>query len=238
MIKLLQTRRFQKKAPGTGRRPAAQGGFTIAELIVVIAIFTIITSIALFDQGNLNSNVLLTNIAYETALAVREAQVYGLGVQNSGDPTNGFLGDYGAHYDTTSIESSRQIIVYANGTNSLTRGYYAGEEKYIYEFTNQRGNKIAYLCLGPLTDSGGTPHACDPTDAVGVGIIKPSMDIVFKRPEPGPVFYTPTDTDGSNPGPAYIVVTTLDGSNCKVVVVNKTGQISVEGPSSGHCKIH
>lgn len=49
-------------------------GFSLLELLVVISIFTIITTIALFNQGQLNSNVLLTNLAYDVALTVREVQ--------------------------------------------------------------------------------------------------------------------------------------------------------------------
>ena len=64
-------------------------GFSLVELIVVMGIFTIMTSIVIFNYGRFSSNLIVTNLAYESALAVRQAQVYGISVKNtSGDGGN------------------------------------------------------------------------------------------------------------------------------------------------------
>ncbi len=214
------------------KRKSIQAGFTLIEMLVVIGIFTVITAVAFVDQGKLNSSVLLTNIAYETALAVREAQVYGLGVRKDIlNMDNNFEGEYGVHFDMT---NDREIVVYSNSpddTNTPSQMYNSSinEARYLYQFVNQRGNKIQALCFGNFA-SGET--ACTPEASNSKSLI----DITFKRPEPKARFYVPeNDLTGTSPGPAYIVVSTLDDKSCKVVVVYQTGQIQVEGSDKGHC---
>jgi prepilin-type N-terminal cleavage/methylation domain-containing protein len=203
-----------------------QGGFTIIELLVVIGIFALITAVAFINQGRLNSSVLLTNAAYETALAVREAQVYGLGVRrDESNINNNFEGEYGVNFD---INNPRQIYVYSVQP-SVEEGFSTTTNRaiYLYEFVNQRGNKIQALCFGDL----GT-DPCTSSSPMSAEII----NISFRRPEPRAKFLVPpNDLTGLSPGPAYIVISTLDDKNCKVVVVQKTGQIQIEGPDKGHC---
>ncbi len=202
-------------------------GFTIAELIIVIAIFALVTSIAMFNQGRLNSNVLISNMAFETALAIREAQVYGIGVRAGGETGAGkdsFSGWFGAHFD---LSNPASIIIFndSNKNDSYDALYSDGnsseitEAKYQYAFTNQRGNKIVAICTGPLP--AGT--ACQ--SEIGVQ----GLDIIFKRPSPEAHFHV-TGVPGENLGVsrAYIVVNNVDNSNCRVVIVESTGQIRVE----------
>src|ERR1700722_20139604 len=64
-------------------RSTQKSGFTLIELLVVITIMTIITSIAVFSNAQFNSSIVLSNLAYEIALSVREAQDYGISVHSS-----------------------------------------------------------------------------------------------------------------------------------------------------------
>lgn len=72
--------------------PSAQSmrGFSLVEMVVVIAIITIISGIALLGQNAFNQSLILTNTAYTVAFSVREAQFLGIssrvfnGVQNAG----------------------------------------------------------------------------------------------------------------------------------------------------------
>ncbi len=56
-------------------------GFSLIELIVVTGIFTVITAVVLANNAQFNNSVLLGNAAYDIALSVRQAQVYGLSTQ-------------------------------------------------------------------------------------------------------------------------------------------------------------
>lgn len=204
-------------------RPSKKKGFTIAELIIVIAIFSVITTVALLDQNRLNSGILITNLGYEAALAVREAQVYGVGVRDS-DGTNSFRGQYGAYFD---MNSPTQIVVF--GDNNGDTVYTPGEEKFLYSFTNQRGNKITALCVdgvsGKVSDDPCT--AASPVEA---------LRVIFTRPSQEAKFYTGVDDPVKFRGPAYIVVNNVDNNNCRVIVVEPTGQIRVERESDGSCQ--
>ncbi|MBP6974602.1 MAG: prepilin-type N-terminal cleavage/methylation domain-containing protein [Candidatus Pacebacteria bacterium] len=229
----------QKVSRKTGQK-GVQSGFSLPELIIVIAIFVIISSIAMFNQSKLSSSVLLTNMGYEVGLAVREAQIYGIGVRSE-DLGTSFTGQYGAHFSVADGQE-RQVIVFADlDTNfAYTPDHVPPEEKYIYEFDNRRGNKIAALCVGNIT-------VPDETCDRGVSFTSPGtesldgFDILFKRPNPSALIYGP-DTSGATTdavaktGRAYIVVSSVDGDDCRVVIIESTGQIRVEDSSRGNCQ--
>ena len=58
------------------RAPCSRG-FSLAELIVSIAIFLFISSVVMVSQHNFGGKILITNLAYDVALGIRQAQVYG-----------------------------------------------------------------------------------------------------------------------------------------------------------------
>lgn len=199
-------------------------GFSIPELIIVIAIFAIISVIAMFDQGRLSSNVLLTNMSYEVALAVREAQVYGLGVRTTG-ATDGseFLGEYGVHID---INNPREVYLFGNNyAISDNPGFDPGEELFQYTFENQRGNLITAICVGDINTANG--ERC--TNDVNNKYMVTHTDIVFKRPNPAPKIFTNSGAGTTQTvGKVYIVLNNVDQSSCRTVIVEGTGQIRVE----------
>jgi prepilin-type N-terminal cleavage/methylation domain-containing protein len=151
-----------------------QAGFTMIELLVVLGIFAVIMGVALFNQASLSSNVLITNLAYETALAVREAQTYGISVKSTASSTldeSTFDKGYGAFFDTS---NNNQIIVFgdSDGSNSYTD---SSEIQSVYRIQNQRGNRIQYICVGIATP------LCNATNSLDLG---KKLSIMFKRPNP------------------------------------------------------
>ncbi len=52
-------------------------GFTLIEMLIVLAIIGVITTIAVTGQKSFDRSVILTNTAYDVALSIREAQAYG-----------------------------------------------------------------------------------------------------------------------------------------------------------------
>lgn len=234
-FKKINNRKVSRK---TGQK-GVQSGFSLPELIIVIAIFVIISSIAMFNQSKLSSSVLLTNMGYEVGLAVREAQIYGIGVRSE-DLGTTFTGQYGAHFSVADGQE-RQVIVFAdqadiNGGPNFK--YDEGEEKYIYEFDNRRGNKIAALCVGNIDTS--NTETCAAGASFGAAESLTEFDILFKRPNPSALIYGPTAVDDPTPvakiGRAYIVVSSVDGDDCRVVIIESTGQIRVEDSSRGNCQ--
>ena len=206
-----------------------QKGFSLPELIIVIGIFVIISTVAMFNQGKLSSSVLLTNMAYEVGLAIREAQTYGIGVRSEDAGAN-FTGQYGAYFDTSSETSNRQVIVFADLDQNLsyTQGANPPEEKYIYEFENRRGNKITAMCVGDLAP--GT--ACQN----GVNSESP-LSILVKRPNPSALIAPVSAGQPIRLERVYVVVSSLEEDDCRAVIVEPTGQIRVEDSSKGACTV-
>src|SRR3989338_11714059 len=64
--------------PHTPARAAR--GFTLIEMLVVIAVMAIVTGVMLANNGRFGGQVLLQNLAYDIALTLRHAQVYGISV--------------------------------------------------------------------------------------------------------------------------------------------------------------
>lgn len=216
-----------------------KAGFTLIELLVVLAIFSLIMGIALFNQAGLSSNILITNLAYETALAVREAQAYGISVRAtaSSTATVSFDKGYGAYFD---IDKPLQFVVFgdSDNNNTYTLGAVPSELQSLYEIRNQRGNKIVAICVGngSLRDSGITPCV----DGTRYPNSVKKLSIMFKRPNPESIFLKDVDGDGNfipaTGAPAVIVVNNIDNSNCRAIIVEITGQIRVENESGGNCK--
>lgn len=180
-------------------------GFTLIELIVVIGIFSLIMAVALWNQKELSNNILITNLAYEIALAVRETQAYGIGVRTSptSSPTStDFQKPFGLHVDLTNGNEKQWVLFQDQNNDSI---YQAGETFAIYKFQNQNGNRITALCLNhPIT----TP--CIRSASLGSSFVK--LDILFRRPNPEAYFQggkgLGAGAELGFPGPAYIVVNT------------------------------
>ncbi len=193
-------------------------GFTIVELIVVIGIFTVIMSVALWNQKELSNNILITNLAYEIALAIREAQAYGIGVRaeiGAGNP-NDFKGGFGIYVNMNNPE---QLVLFNDKDDDKT--YDLGAETFAtYDFQKQNGSKIVAICAAHAPGAG---HPCTST----ADTAKTELSILFKRPNPEASFVVNTNPPIVK-GPAYIVVNTLAGNNCRAIVVESTGQIHVE----------
>jgi len=214
-----------------------KAGFTLIELLVVLAIFAIIMGVALFNQASLSSNVLITNLAYETALAVREAQTYGISVKATGLTAGTSLFDkgYGAYFD---MANPTQITVFADNDadNTFDSSPVGGvsELQSLYEIKNQRGNKITAICVyDPTYNPAPSPTVpCKPQ----VGDTS-KWSIMFRRPNPESSFYKIANDGTATPyiGPAVIVVNNIDNSNCRAIIVEVTGQIRVENYTGNNC---
>src|SRR3990167_3431372 len=84
------------------------GGMSYIELIVVLSIFSAMTSIVLFNYGDFQAKVDIKNLASDIALKVVEAQKMSLSGQFPPQPQYGAIGDpaawkpsYGVSFDLT-----------------------------------------------------------------------------------------------------------------------------------------
>lgn len=89
-------------------------GFTLVEMLVVLAIIAVITTIVITGQSNYNKTLLLTDTTYGVALSARQAQFYGLASRKYGSVQNP---GYGVHFTSATPNS---YTVFADTFNTLS----------------------------------------------------------------------------------------------------------------------
>ncbi|MCR4280785.1 MAG: type II secretion system GspH family protein [Candidatus Kaiserbacteria bacterium] len=199
-------------------------GFTLIELVAVMAIIIIVTSVTLANNSRFGGAVLLQNLAYDMALSIRQAQVYGIAVR--GYSANQFSAGYGMHFSTSESGGNLQYELFADkdgdGLFTSSTDPVIDENVSPSPYHIGRGYYISGLsALDP-----------DASSETSVGTI----DIIFKRPEPTACIsangITAIDSKGlctlsSLKERARITVTSPRGDNMSIVV-EATGQISVQ----------
>ena len=187
-------------------------GFTLIELLVSVGIFAIMTALLLARYGSFDQGVLLTNLAYDVALTIRNAQSYGLNVKSYDRNDNKFEAAYGVNFvaTTSNFVFFADINTPPNFTYEPSPG---GLDVNISTTLIKRNSKVGTLCIG----SG--PSNC---------VAAKSIDIAFNRPDPNAHIngLSLTNTILTNTY-AEIILMANDGTIRKVIV-RSTGQISVE----------
>jgi len=183
-------------------------GFTLVELLVSIGIFTLITTVAVFNNSSFNGSLVLSNLAYEIGLSVRQAQFYGITVKQTSLDQTKFDSGYGIHFD---MNDPSTYILFED------RKPPAGSPDHVYNgssvadadieiFRISKGNSISNVC-------------------VDGNCVNSSVDITFVRPHPDAYIRVNGDPLTYH-AQANICVISKQGTKRKVVV-ESTGQISV-----------
>ena len=205
-------------------------GFTLIELLTVLTIVVIITALLLLRQSQFNSSTLLRSLAYNIALSMRQAQVYGTTVFGSSTPLSAnctagvysagscFAPAYGLYF-SGGTPTSYTLFGDANGNGR----YDAGEG--IQTFTIRSGYSITRFCAGRIV--GGTQDCWQSTTPT-----IQNMSVVFKRPNPDACVSTDTNPTVCAAGVSAIyasssVRVTSQTGDVRTVVVTQPGQIAV-----------
>ncbi|OGF67760.1 hypothetical protein A3I27_03165 [Candidatus Giovannonibacteria bacterium RIFCSPLOWO2_02_FULL_43_11b] len=191
-------------------------GFTLVEMLIVIIIISIVTTISLVGYKNYGARLNVRRSANEVALAIREAQANALAVKgynhdnNSGTPL--LFTSWGVYFNKTVSTTQFNIFVDSDGDKS----YDSGESVKTVNIMNSI--KIFDLAKGRKTSE--TDGSVD------------RLDIIYQRPNPD----TTLKADGGTCSGAVISGTCPDleiilqgpDGGQRTVVVWSTGQISVE----------
>ena len=180
-------------------------GFTLIEMLMVVSIFAVITSTVLTSHSKFSGNLLLGSLAYDVALSIRQAQVFGLSVREVSVGSGVFNVGYGVHFDNN-LDTSYILFADLNDNSE-----YDGPNEIVEVFNINNKYRISDLC-------GLTPNG---TTCVG-GVS--TIDIVFKRPDPDAIISSNT---GVNHRKAEVILQSPSGKERKVSIWT-TGQISVE----------
>ncbi|NQV88622.1 MAG: prepilin-type N-terminal cleavage/methylation domain-containing protein [Parcubacteria group bacterium] len=198
-------------------------GFTLIELVVTLGIITVVLSIVIINFSKSGEGIILTDVAYQTAISIRQAQVYGLSVKQSGT-TPGFEFDagYGAHFD---IDDPTSFILFADKNKNSV--YDAGSGDCPGTIPGNECIEKIVLQTGYTVESFGKIK----NDAI-FSLFFPSsviekLDITFKRPNPDAVIVSDSTALAPDEIGAVIRLQSVGGKE-KDVTVFSTGQISVE----------
>lgn len=193
-------------------------GFTLFEMLVSIGIFTALTTVLLMNHGQFKSSVVLDNLAYEIALAVRQAQSYGLNVRAANISTSDYTRAFGVHFYRPSIDDDNFLLFAdTSGSNNLR---YDGVAERIEQFKLPSGIVILKYC-GVVSSTGDETIYCSDTNAA-----VQYLDITFRRPDPNATFVLgSTVTETFRSVKIYIKSNRTDQQ--AVIQVDKIGQIAV-----------
>lgn len=206
-------------------------GFTFLELIIVIAIFAMISGVVLYNSRDFTKQVELENTAQEIALAIKEAQTKAV----SGSINQNITLDsaervrYGVMFssidgDNELPNASNQFVLFQD-FDPASIGYWGGgvcgatdECLDMYEITENV--EIVSVCV----DAKAGAEVCD-DDLASSGV-----SVVFERPFPNALITTAGDGIGAVAGRQDVTITiqSKNGGQTKKIVVWSTGQLTVE----------
>jgi prepilin-type N-terminal cleavage/methylation domain-containing protein len=196
-------------------------GFTLIELLVTLAIFAVTTTIVMFSQGKFDNSVLLSNLAYDMALTIRQAQTFGVNVKEFVSASNkSSFAPYGVYF---SAGDPTHYVMFTDTTNNLK---YDSKDmtclntdvECVNKYALKNGDHITLICAGSSETSCSLPSSTSG-----------GLTILFKRPEPDAKIFL-DDATAITPLPTYakITISSADGSSQKSIVVTGTGQIYVK----------
>ena len=217
---------------------SVRAGFTLVEMMVVLAIISIITTIALFGQSDFNRSVLLTDTAYTVALSLREMQSLGLssrktatGVQNAGYGAYFATANQGSYLlfgDTTPVNPvPANCLVGTANTPEAKPGdciYTPGSDVIVQTYTFGRGFMISKIC-GYDSAAGVKRCSDDPVAPLS------ALNVVFLRST------TESTVVGYNGSwrpltSAEVYIASADALGTRAICISRVGQISV---TYGNC---
>lgn len=199
----------------------SQRGFSLIEFIVILTIFSIMASVALFNFRGFRNTISLSNLANDVALTIRQAQVFGISASESlelrglnvGSDTRGVYFEKSSGSGAGDAFESRFVVFsdfpVAGGSGN---GLFDVGEPVIDEISISSDDKI--IRIEGETIAG-----------AGSGLLQPirsDLHITFTRPDPDATIRTASQF-------YHRIVITLESADGrqKTVQVVDNGQIGV-----------
>jgi len=183
-------------------------GFSLVELLVTVSIFSFIAVSVFVRNSEFNNSVLLSNLAYDIGLSIRQAQVYGLSVREFGS-----TGEFDLGYGVEFRDADRFGYTFFGDLDD--DGVYDASGELVESYSIKKSNIIKDFCA---ETPDGAQHCANTNYITYLGI-------TFKRPEPDAIIKTSL---GGTYQRAIITIGASASSAEKQIIVESTGQISVQ----------
>lgn len=186
-------------------------GVTVIEMVVVVGIFLIFAGSLLSRSSDFHNSSLLSTVAYEVAITIRETQVIATsvsGIESGGNTT--FDAPYGIYLDEANGDSYIQYAdinedgAYDSSTDEIRNEYTVGDLFTIQDVCTDTGSDVE----------------CFSDSSLSV------VDIIYQRPSSSAIIYT-TGGSGGTMRKVDIIIAS-DGGATSTVSVYKSGQIAVD----------
>lgn len=193
-------------------------GFTLVELIVVMAIASIMMTTLVIQQNQWNDSLIVSTQAYEMTLMIRQAQIYSLGVrEDTAGSRDKFNIGYGVYFD---VSTPDRYTFFAD--RNANQNYDSGEE--VETKTLTRGVTIDRICG---IHQGSNDVKC----SMGFQQLD-EINISFFRPEPkANINFLRDNVNGGKDivplNPPVMIYLKSSGNKQYVVTVEISGEISV-----------
>jgi len=197
-------------------------GFTLVELLVVLAIFTIMASITLFGYSDFKEKVSLENITQDIAISIKKAQVFAIGVKGVNVGGQNIFPAFGINFN---LGNSQTFTLFADSNNNLIYDNLGGggicniADECLDEVTINTNDYISrFLIDGTWYDVSNYPQG--------------NLNIIFKRPNLNALFCfynsgqacTPSSLTASE---IAIEVSSVNGRS-QLIEVYSAGNINVK----------
>jgi len=164
------------KARGKRPMPKFTTGYTLLELAVVLFIILTITVISRTSKTAYERSFALSNLAYDIALTLREAQVYGVNTRQEG-----ISGSFDAGYGVRFAENSTDFTLFVDNDNDR---FYDSPGELLRVYTIKNNNKISEICTVPVGTTPGQETVACADNRIAAGV----LDITYRRPDPDACF--------------------------------------------------
>ncbi|OGF74443.1 hypothetical protein A3J56_00400 [Candidatus Giovannonibacteria bacterium RIFCSPHIGHO2_02_FULL_46_20] len=188
-------------------------GFTLVELVVVIGIVSLISTVTLANFPNFRDRIALNKESGKVAAALRNAQSFSLGVRQFAS----FPGPQGAcdevfqsNFPSYGVSfTAGDSAYYLFGDVNCNVGRDEGAEE-VESFILEGGVRIQEICV----------DIDDETPTCGV----PWTDVVYARPFP----QVKISSEAGSHASVQLNLQSRDGATGRHVIIRNTGQVSVE----------
>ena len=192
------------------------------ELLVSIAIVSVILTVIVSNQSTYTDGAALTNLADEISSTISQAQTYGIGVKEFSSSSSEFSASYGLTFSLLGSGFNKAYLFFGdrNG-NKIYDGdwscHIGGASECLERIDISRGNYIESLCV--VRTSGA--DICE-VGRVDISFARPSTEAQLLFFNLGGASFTPAGIKGAK------IILKSPGGLSRSVTVYKTGQISVK----------